>query len=101
MATPDFSVSVPVVLQRFLMTGKTVVVTGGARGLGFEFSRGLAQAGANIAAIDRDDAAPPYFDQLSQTGGRHRYYKADVTDHKALKATIDQICQDFGSINGW
>ncbi len=93
----------PPVLQRFLVTGKTVVVTGGARGLGFAFAKGLAQAGANIAAIDRDDAAPSYFDQLSQAGGgqQHKYYKADVTDYKGLKATIDQISRDFGSINGW
>lgn len=91
----------PAVLQRFLVTGKTVVVTGGARGLGFEFAKGLAQAGANIAAIDRDDTAPSYFDQLSQSGGQHKYYKADVTDYEGLKATINQISKDFGSINGW
>ncbi|KAJ9630180.1 hypothetical protein H2204_008685 [Knufia peltigerae] len=93
--------SIPAVLERFLVTGKTVVVTGGARGLGFAFSKGLAQAGANIAVIDRDEAAPPYFDQLSQAGGQHKYYKADVTDYEGLKATIDRISKDFGSINGW
>lgn len=101
MAQPGSSGSIPAVLQKFLVTGKTVVVTGGARGLGFEFAKGLAQAGANIAAIDRDDVAPPYFDQLSQAGGRHKYYKSDVTDYKGLKATINQISQDFGSIDGW
>ncbi|KAL6252900.1 putative secondary metabolism biosynthetic enzyme [Rhinocladiella similis] len=100
MAQSGVSNSTPAVLQRFLVTGKTVVVTGGARGLGFEFAKGLAQAGANIAVIDRDETAPPYFGQLSRAGGRHRYYKADVTDYEGLKVTINQISQDFGSING-
>ncbi len=89
------------VLSRFLVKDKTVVITGGARGLGLNFGIGLAQAGANIAAIDVSDEPEPGFAALSQYGGKYKYYKADVRDYDGLKATINQIAVDFGSIDGW
>ncbi|KAK9322275.1 hypothetical protein V1517DRAFT_339000 [Lipomyces orientalis] len=39
-------------MDQFSLKGKTAVVTGGARGLGFAFAEALAQAGANIAILD-------------------------------------------------
>ncbi|EXJ56084.1 hypothetical protein A1O7_09015 [Cladophialophora yegresii CBS 114405] len=100
MAQSGISSSIPEVIQKFLVKDKVVVVTGGARGLGFSFALGLAQAGANIAAIDLDVAPGPHFERLSQCGGKHRYYRADVTNYEVLKATIDSIARDFGSIDG-
>ncbi|OQU97569.1 hypothetical protein CLAIMM_03482 [Cladophialophora immunda] len=40
------------VLDLFLIKGKNVVATGAARGFSLNFAQALAQAGANIAAID-------------------------------------------------
>ena len=95
------SSSVPGILSRFLVKDKTVVITGGARGLGLNFGIGLAQAGANIAAIDINEEPSEGFKALSQYGGKHKYYKADVRDYEGLKATIDRIAEDFVSIDGW
>jgi sorbose reductase len=36
------------VTKAFDLTGKVAAVTGGARGIGLEVSRGLAEAGANV-----------------------------------------------------
>jgi len=88
-------------LEQFLIKGKNVVITGGARGLGLNFAHGLAQAGANIAAIDVSDKPGGGFDTLSRYGGTYKYYTADVRDYQGLKKVIDQISQDFGSIDGW
>ncbi len=93
--------SAPEILSRFLVKDKTVVITGGARGLGLNFGIGLAQAGANIAAIDISDEPSEGFSALAQYGGKYQYYKADVRDYQGLKATIDRIADDFGSIDGW
>lgn len=91
------------VLDKFRLTGKTIVITGGSRGLGLEFGRALASVGANIAAIDLGNEASKEFSELSSLykDGKFRYYESDVTDYNALKQTIDQVHKEFGSIDGW
>jgi NAD(P)-dependent dehydrogenase (short-subunit alcohol dehydrogenase family) len=42
------------VLDTFSLAGKRVLVTGGNRGLGLAFVRGLAEAGAEVAFVARD-----------------------------------------------
>ena len=37
------------------LTGKVVLITGAARGLGFEYARSLGQAGAHVVAGDVSD----------------------------------------------
>lgn len=39
------------VFKMFRMDGKTVIITGGAGGIGYEIARGLAEAGANVNII--------------------------------------------------
>ena len=63
------------ILDRFNIKGRTVVVTGGGRGLGFNFANGLAQSGANIAAIDILENPHPEFEKLSSYGGKAKYYR--------------------------
>jgi NAD(P)-dependent dehydrogenase (short-subunit alcohol dehydrogenase family) len=42
------------VLDKFSLTGRKALVTGGNRGLGLAFSRALAEAGASVAIVSRD-----------------------------------------------
>ncbi|KIW69537.1 hypothetical protein PV04_05410 [Phialophora macrospora] len=81
--------------------GKTIVVTGGGRGLGLAFARGCAEVGANIAILDLHIAPEEDLDSLSsQLGVKAEYFRVDITDHQGLKDVFDSIKQNFGSIDG-
>jgi 2-deoxy-D-gluconate 3-dehydrogenase len=45
------------ILDRFRLNGRVALVTGGHRGLGQGFATALAEAGADLALLDRSDPA--------------------------------------------
>ncbi|KAH6697437.1 hypothetical protein F5X68DRAFT_238860 [Plectosphaerella plurivora] len=62
---------------------KTVVITGGAQGLGSEFARRWASLGANIMVGDIDDKVGEAFVaelRAKHPAGSHHYFHCDVTD---------------------
>jgi NAD(P)-dependent dehydrogenase (short-subunit alcohol dehydrogenase family) len=88
-------------LPEFALDGRVAVVTGGARGLGLEMSRALAQAGADVVVVDvLGDQAQESAQQIGQeTGRRSAGYALDVTDAEAVGRTFEQIEQDLGRID--
>ncbi|KAK9364414.1 hypothetical protein V1509DRAFT_650636 [Lipomyces kononenkoae] len=86
------------VLHQFSLRGKIVAVTGGARGLGVEIVRGLAEAGADVALIysSSRDAAETAAKIAAETGVRVKAYHSDVSNRSVIAATINQIAEEFG-----
>jgi len=60
------------VLSQFSLKGKVAAVTGGARGIGLEVVRGLAEAGASVALIyTTSNSAPETAAKIAkETGSR-------------------------------
>jgi NAD(P)-dependent dehydrogenase (short-subunit alcohol dehydrogenase family) len=82
------------------LAGKTVVVTGGSRGLGLVLARGLIDRGARVAICARDatelDRART---ELVAMGGDVFAAICDVTDRDDVLRFIASVEDDFGSID--
>ena len=75
--------------RRIDFAGKTVVISGGSRGLGLELARAFASEGANIALLARDENnLQRGASQLQQFGSRVTPLVCDVGDHDQVKQTI-------------
>merc|ERR1712070_165566 len=89
------------VLSHFSLQNKIAAVTGGARGIGLEVVRALAEAGATVALIytsskDAEDTASKI---SKDTGSTVKAYKSDVRDKTSITATINQIATEFGRLD--
>ena len=80
---------------RYDVDGRTVLITGGARGIGLASARLLAQRGARLALLDIDD------DELERqaTPLNAAWAGCDVTDPGAVSAAVDDIVERLGGID--
>lgn len=76
------------------LAGRTVLITGGASGLGEEMVRAYCAQGAKVAFLDIDVEAG---EKLSANTGA-RFHPCDVTDIAALRTTIAAIEDQNGAI---
>ncbi|KAM0720679.1 hypothetical protein Q7P37_004816 [Cladosporium fusiforme] len=83
------------------MKGKTVLVTGGGRGIGFAICKAIAQLGGNIAVLDALAEPVKEFRFLNKDYGIDAFYeRVDVTVQSSLEAGFNSIIQQSGSIQG-
>lgn len=78
------------------MSGKTVFITGAARGIGAESARRLSKLGANVALIGLE---PIELHEVARECGPNALaIECDVTDVAALEDAVAQTVARFGSI---
>ena len=79
---------------------KTVVVTGGAHGIGRASALRFASEGANVAVLDvRGDEGRQVAEECSRLGVVSRSYEVDVADADQVASVIGQVVSDFGGID--
>lgn len=78
---------------------KVVAITGAARGLGQEFARSLAAAGAHIVAADVNDCAAT-LDLVAAENGRGIGARLDVTDAGSARDMVEAAVSAFGRLDG-
>jgi len=89
------------VLDRFRLTNKVALITGGARGLGLTMATALAEAGADIALVGRslDPCQRAAADLSAQTGRRAIGFAADVTIAGHLDRLVLDVEQQLGAVD--
>ncbi|RXF06923.1 SDR family oxidoreductase [Pseudoalteromonas sp. PS5] len=82
------------------INSKTVVITGGAQGLGLAMATEMAKQGANLALIDmQEDVLAEAKSELAQFGIKVKTYVANVSQESDVENVFDAIVSDFGEIS--
>ncbi|WP_432093448.1 SDR family oxidoreductase [Streptomyces sp. bgisy100] len=81
------------------LAGRTVLVTGAARGRGSELARVLALAGARVHVTDRDADGAALAAELTEQGLDARFHTLDVTDPQAWQDTVRAVVAETGTLD--
>ena len=88
-------------LDLFKLDGRVALVTGGNRGLGFEMASALADAGASVALMSRDEGRTLAAAEKIQerTGQKCIALNGDVVSESQVQAAVDRTVEEFGKID--
>jgi citronellol/citronellal dehydrogenase len=89
------------------LTGKTLFITGGSRGIGLAIAKRAARDGANIAIAAKTERPHPKLPgtihtaaaEIATAGGRALPLAVDVRDEEAVKAAIARTVETFGGLD--
>jgi gluconate 5-dehydrogenase len=75
--------------DRFRLDGRTALITGSGRGLGWEMAKGLAEAGARVLLHGRSrERLVPRLDELAAAGHANGALCFDMADRAAMQAEV-------------
>lgn len=87
-------------LKMFDLTGNVAVVTGGNGGIGRGIALGLAQAGAAVAVLARNEEKNrAVLDELAKFGVPTLAVKLDVTQRERLRPAMDEVERKLGPVS--
>ncbi|RKG53369.1 SDR family oxidoreductase [Corallococcus sp. AB011P] len=85
---------------RYSFQGKTVVITGGSRGLGLVMARMLLKQGARVAICGRDvESLQRAHADLERMGGEVLTLRCDVRDQVQVDAMVGAVHERWGAVD--
>jgi len=86
--------------EKFDLTGRVAIVTGGVGLLGSEFCKTLAEAGAAVAIVDLNaSAAQAVADTLTKSGYKAQAFTTNITQPDSVNAMVQNVLKAFGRID--
>jgi len=88
-------------INRFDVSGRVIIITGGAGLLGASYCRTFASVGALPVVVDINGMAARDLAQeiASKSGGQALGLEADVTEPESVKAMVQRVMETFGRID--
>ncbi len=80
------------------LAGRIAIITGAAQGIGAQYARALAAAGASVTVADVQDTQP-VAQSIVAAGGQALAVKADVTDPVSVKGMVAATVEHFGKVD--
>src|SRR5688572_26850377 len=89
------------------LDGRTVLMSGGSRGIGLAIAKRLAREGANVAILAKTDQPHPKLEgtihtaaaEIEEAGGKALPIVGDVRDENSVQGAVDQTVERFGGID--
>lgn len=84
-----------------LLSGKVILVTGGAKGIGYGIAQALIREGAIPLIVGRNEEDNRQaVSQLTQNGGEAAYVNAELTQAEACRNAVAEALKRYGRIEG-
>ena len=80
-----------------MFKNQVVIVTGGARGIGFGIARRFVKLGAKVVLFDMEESS--LRKAVQELGGRASYEKVNVTSQREVNDAVGNVLRRFGSIH--
>jgi 3-oxoacyl-[acyl-carrier protein] reductase len=77
---------------------RSIVVTGGAAGIGFAIAQRLTDSGARVSIWDRDEKALK--ESAGKLGGKTHTARVDVSDEASVQRAVDETVKALGRVDG-
>lgn len=89
------------------LAGRTILMSGGSRGIGLAIALRAARDGANIAMLAKTDKPHPKLEgtvhtaaaEIEEAGGKALAVVGDVRDENSVKEAVDKTVEAFGGID--
>lgn len=87
------------VLELFKLDGKVAAITGATRGIGRSIALSLAEAGADIALLQRSPEQSDVKEEIEALGRKCLIVPCDLENVEQVKAAIPHVVSHFGKID--
>jgi len=81
------------------LVDKTVIITGGASGIGKEIAFDFVEQGSNVIIADLKEEGREVVQELNEIKGKHLFVQTDVTRKDSIKNMVEKTLDTYGKID--